>query len=413
MMADAVIPSPREISLTSKTSRHQDIKTSRHHLSQYTSAHQCTCAMKFLQSTAVSLLIVTISLLWNQCHASSSFFSWLKGNKKHQSRPPSPSPPPTRAPISNKPRPPKPQTPFIPPAPPYVPPHMHQCMSLIQDPHKHHALWMHARRAAKRHYPLPKNTTFTPTMFLTTDHDVRVFNISHTPMQYRINWKGGSSNMVTNLETLQEQTGGYLPPYRAAHADTNTESRLISRGFGFPSLHSMKSFTFVRDPMSHFLAGLREYYFRLYRYKFTLTPSFLEQDLYDMLDTNMTFLPSTLHSVMHIFPQAGILTFNANPTFVFYPNNLPNFVGKLENFDEDWITINQMYKLNVTLQKDVSVHPTQDDPNQVKVAFNLLMESNVHLRNALCILLHVDYLCFDYEVPKYCQGIVKNTFSKI
>lgn len=293
---------------------------------------------------------------------------------------------------------------------PFVPHHMHQCMNILQDPAKHQSIWAHARRVAKRRYPPPKDATFSPTMFLTQSHDVRVFNISNTPMQYRINWKGGSSNLVANLFALQEKTGGYLPSYRAASADTNVESRLISQGFGLRSLHNMKSFTFVREPMNHFLAGLREYYFRLYRDKFTLTPSFLEQDLYDLLDNNMTFLPSTLHSVMHVFPQAGILSFNANPTFVKFPHNLPTYVGKLESFDEDWVKINKMYGVNISLSKDLAVHPTQEDPNKVKIAFSAVMERNEPLRNALCILLHVDYLCFNYTIPQYCRGVVKNVF---
>jgi hypothetical protein len=280
-------------------------------------------------------------------------------------------------------------------------------MSIIHDPEKHRHLWNHARKTAKRHYPIPKETVFSPTMWYTQNHDVRVFNITNTPMQYRINWKGGSSNMVVNLEDIQKKTGGYLPPYRAAHEDTNVESRLISKGFGYKTLHDMKSFTYVREPFGHFLAGLREYYFRLYRGKFILTADFLERDLYDMLDTNMTFKPSTLHSVMHVFPQAGILSFNANPSFVHYPHNLPTFVGKLERFDEDWVLINKMYGLNVKLERDVAVHPTQDDPNKVIDAFAVMMARNELLRNALCVLLHIDYLCFDYKLPPYCEGVVK------
>jgi hypothetical protein len=285
-------------------------------------------------------------------------------------------------------------------------------MSIVLDSQKHTNLWNHARKVAKRRYPMPKETVFTPTMWFSQHHNVRVFNITNVPMQYRINWKGGSSNMVANLEDIQKKTGGYLPAYRYVHDNTDTESILISKGFGYKSLHNMKSFTYVREPFGHFLAGLREYYFRLYRAKFTLTPEFLERDLYDMLDTNMTFLPSTLHSVMHVFPQAGILSFNANPGFIKYPHNLPTFVGKLEQFDDDWKKINKMYKLNVTLDKAVAVHPTQVDPNKVKDAFAIVMTRNEPLRNALCVLLHIDYICFEYELPDYCKDVVKSVFGK-
>lgn len=218
--------------------------------------------------------------------------------------------------------------------------------------------------------------------------------------------------MVANLEDIQKRSGGYLPAYRYVHSNTDTEAILISRGFGFKTLHDMKSFTYVREPFGHFLAGLREYYFRLYRSNFTLTPDFLEKDLYDLLDTNMTFLPSTLHSLMHVFPQAGILAFNNNPDSVKYPHNLPTFVGKLERFDEDWSKINQMYNLNVTLEKAVAVHPTQSDPNKVKVAFEAVMSRNEPLRSALCVLLHIDYVCFEYDLPEYCKSVVKRVWGK-
>lgn len=245
-------------------------------------------------------------------------------------------------------------------------------------------------------------------MWFAQHHNVRVFNITNTPMQYRVNWKGGSSNVVANLEDIQENTGGYLPAYRAVHSNTDTQSKIISKSFGFKSLHDIKSFTFVREPFGHFLAGLREYYFRVYGSDFLLSPEQLEQDLYDMLDMNMTYAPSTLHSVMHVFPQSGILSFNANPTFVRYPNNLPTFIGKLERFDEDWEKVNALYHLNVTLNKAVAGHPTQEDPNRVKDAYRNITESNVPLRDALCVLLRIDYLCFEYEIPAYCKGVVKS-----
>lgn len=283
--------------------------------------------------------------------------------------------------------------------------HAHKCLSLVENSENHHRLWAHARRIAGRHYKVPSYTTFTAEMFFTQHHDCRVFNITNVPIQYRINWKGGSANLVANLESLQERTGGYLPEYRAVHKDTNVESRLISKAFGFQTVHDMKSFSFVRDPLSHFLAGLREYFFRVYKARFIVSPDFLEQTLHDMLDRNMTFVPSTLHSVMHIFPQAGILTFNANPRTVKFPRNLPTFVGKLENFKNDWDVINKMYGLNISLERDKAVHPTQEDPNRVGQAFSIVMERNKPLMKALCVLLYVDYVCFDYAVPLECKSV--------
>jgi hypothetical protein len=88
----------------------------------------------------------------------------------------------------------------------------------------------------------------------------------------------------------------------------------------------------------------------------------------------------------------------------------------LDNFDEDWQKVNNIYNLSLPFDHHVGMHPTSADPNNVHKEFNILRNSTGHgsgsssgsdgdgaYIKALCHLLLVDYVCFDYPLPEICQ----------
>lgn len=66
-----------------------------------------------------------------------------------------------------------------------------------------------------------------------------------------------------------------------------------------------------------------------------------------------------------------------------------------------------MYNMNITFDHRIGMHPTSEDPNNVRRAFHLIMESqkaiDVAYIEALCHLLLVDYVCFNYPLPRQCK----------
>lgn len=85
--------------------------------------------------------------------------------------------------------------------------------------------------------------------------------------------------------------------------------------------------------------------------------------------------------------------------------------GKLENFDHDWAAVNHMYGMNLSFDHKIGMHPTSKDPNNVHKEFDIIMKSkessDVALVEALCHLLFVDYMCFNYPIPAACMQKAK------
>ena len=66
-----------------------------------------------------------------------------------------------------------------------------------------------------------------------------------------------------------------------------------------------------------------------------------------------------------------------------------------------------MYNLSFTFDHRIGMHPTSLDPNNVHKEFNKIMESqetsDVAYIEALCHILLVDYVCFNYPLPQQCK----------
>ena len=90
---------------------------------------------------------------------------------------------------------------------------------------------------------------------------------------------------------------------------------------------------------------------------------------------------------------------------VLRPGYNIGYLGKLESFDEDWKTINKLYKIDVPINRSLGWHESSDDPNGVKAAFKDLFKRDVRYKKALCHLLYVDYVCFNYDLPPECAEL--------
>jgi len=71
-----------------------------------------------------------------------------------------------------------------------------------------------------------------------------------------------------------------------------------------------------------------------------------------------------------------------------------NFIGKIENFDNDWKFLRQKLKLPPETENTPHMNPHKEW-TKVNYTDNLITK-------AICEIYENDYLCFDYEMPTLC-----------
>ena len=154
----------------------------------------------------------------------------------------------------------------------------------------------------------------------------------------------------------------------------------------------IQSFTFVRDPMSHFASGLTECTARSYKKPTTIQPDRIVGYLLAVLD-----FKRPLKQIEHFFPMAG----------TFFTTGVPNFIGQLETFQKDWQTVKMLFKLPESAEFDMDFDKKKTtggkDPQNTRAAFKGLEPKYVR---AICRILMADYICLPfYEMPPECKDL--------
>jgi hypothetical protein len=284
-----------------------------------------------------------------------------------------------------------------------------QCSLLLENKTKLFSQWNLARLElglgpAKMAIDI---TYLVLTDFYYTSHGaVTVRGRDNGPLTYLMIWKCGNDAIRKNL--IAEEARLYdgnttiihdkLFDKKESHTAASY-SRKLALQFGRKD--SPPGFTFAREPSSHFVSGISEYYWRSFQKEF-ITADRLQNILRDILA--MTHMnreapsPGPSYAYQHYFAMAGVL----KPDY-----NLKQ-LGRLENFDRDWDEISDTYGMNFSstrFNRSLGRHESSDDPNGVKAAFKELFQRDVRYKRALCQLLFVDYVCFNYELPPECKDI--------
>jgi hypothetical protein len=180
---------------------------------------------------------------------------------------------------------------------------------------------------------------------------------------------------------------------------------LISNAF--PN-SSMNLFTLVREPFSHFNAGLREYIYRLETKdkaiytsatKKMISHSDMHLILTDIINATLRYPhPGSGGAFFHFVPQ----------TSRFYPTGDDLHIGQLERLNEDLTEIAHLFKLKQLFDasKHRGFHPTSKDPQGVGEALTALLANDLRYKRALCWLLLPDFTCLPfYTLPAECADI--------
>jgi hypothetical protein len=257
--------------------------------------------------------------------------------------------------------------------------------------------------------------------FFTSFQGFAVGNVSGVPMAYLRIYKSGNNNLHENLKNNSATNGkgsalwaGRKSPLDVPILPRITSSLLNSQ---VKPLSSLKVFTVVRDPMSHFLSGMTELFERP-------VPTEGKRTLNDP----KAFLYSYLHEssleramnctkrgtgksgscrrdglITHIFPQMAFLnTGNLGP-------GVRLLVGQLENIEEDIPEIMRRVGVN-DFHYDPSLGQHKEssaDTMHIKERIRKLFADEPRYQRAICWLLLPDYVCLpQYPIPDHCKSIL-------
>lgn len=171
----------------------------------------------------------------------------------------------------------------------------------------------------------------------------------------------------------------------------------------------VKTFTFLRDPLGHFLSGLVESYFKK-------LGAGSKPNMTSALVARMNGRRASYHKARKILDS---LIFGNDHMFLIrelaQSNHFsvqsysllkwkPMVIGYLENFDADWIRINKALGVNISYFPR-SEHPTSNDPMNLKHSLLAVLNKQPRYMRAVCRLLMVDYICLQYQLPDVCANM--------
>jgi len=243
------------------------------------------------------------------------------------------------------------------------------------------------------------------------------FIFNNTPVFYTRIWKNANSGIRTSffVNNRANNRGNFCPkggtnctPVDFDYLEENYET--VAREHEIKTNNSIKSFSFVRRPLSHFQSGLTEYFW-LWNLRANnapgdaigkLDPEKLQRFLHALIDVtkpppDKVFTPyeSRRINVAHVFPQAT----------VFREKYGPHLIGRLETFDEDWRSIEKEFGITSPMKKELGKRQSSADEAQVIPAWNQLLSQRPEYLRALCWLLLPDFFCYNYPLPTECQNI--------
>lgn len=271
--------------------------------------------------------------------------------------------------------------------------------------------WGKARKELGISESLPSDLMKLARRFYSISFGALTISNDGKPLTYVMIWKCANDAIRKNLMSFEDSRPVRNPKRVSQKVLSKRESKSsveykkkLSAQFGLDK--PPKAFTFAREPISHFISGLSEYYWRNYKQSVIST-----EELKAKLDGMFAFtqLNERRDSIMnkwqkyilwHFFAMSGIL----KPQF-----NI-GYLGKLESFEEDWQIVNNLYGTDIKINHSLGWHESSDDPNGVKAAFKDLFKRDIRYKRALCQLLLMDYVCFNYKLPLGCGNV--DTASK-
>lgn len=264
-----------------------------------------------------------------------------------------------------------------------------------------------------------RNATFIDEFYGGRAFGYSVYVVDNKPISYTRIWKNGNSAIRASFFLYTRsvhKNKGFCPdggdkctPEDFDFLEKDYDA--VSKKYTEMTNHSIQTFSFIRRPVSHFLSGLKEYYWiRNYRAvrpelkKELVTPSDLALFLHSFLDVTNTAPQGVftapyqghLNTIPHVYPQATI----------FREKYGKHLIGRMESFQEDWREIQDAFGIDVPIRKEYGERESSKDAAQVGASWAKLLSNRPQYLRALCWLLLPDFLCFNYQLPEQCEDIL-------
>lgn len=193
--------------------------------------------------------------------------------------------------------------------------------------------------------------------------------------------------------------------------DLRTRMMLLSEA-GAKYNATPKVFTFIRDPLSHFVSGVVECYTRFHFRK--AHPSAEE----GLALQNSSEARATLKRARKIIESIVSLDSASRAKYIshdvtHYGNQVhtllefqPEFIGHLEDMQQDWGHIMaELGAKDVSLRQEQTHAVTSGDLLGIKRALLDLFHKEPRYLRAVCRFLIPDYLCLRYPLPEPCRDM--------
>lgn len=191
------------------------------------------------------------------------------------------------------------------------------------------------------------------------------------------------------------------------------------------SCSQLMYFTFVREPLTHYISGYAEFMYRMYYFsgegidKLELTPEYIAEIRKSVKRQHQphNFLTNQLLGSkweeysfydLHMSLMSGILSSMNDPR---QAQPKLNYVGHLSQADSDWQSLMRKSGMartpfrEATLSMAYGMHKlTSLDITGARAELKHILQTNHSLRRGLCRLLERDYICFGYNISSCLNG---------
>lgn len=239
-----------------------------------------------------------------------------------------------------------------------------------------------------------------------------LYRISGVPIAYALAYKCNSEGISKSL-LLQDQYHKAHPEEPSGFEVRRSVSpyQLMQRANKYYSTRNVTIFTFLRNPLAHFVSGLVEAHFLrlgLGNHPKGVNSSKIQR-LFAQRSANVQEVKTILEAIFnfdkdvidkkllhysHYSVQSGIIKkWNIR------------FVGRIENFAADWDHLNAFLGMNISRLQD-SNHITSSDPLNLRQSLMQLFDSDPRYLRAVCRIVIIDFICLGYTLPDACADMI-------